>query len=201
MTEWLIGIKVFLASPNGLRSERDHFKEIVWEFNETRASIAKVIFLPIMSEQMTGGTERAQGRIHKKMEECDYCITMFFDDLGSPPESDSPQGSASVTDGEYRKAKELIESGIMNEAVLFFKDVPIERMKDKGPTLTALLEYKEKRKKDSHFVEFADKEQFKKQVDNHLFKWMMDITGKIKESGPPVDVLDYHKPSSIAGGS
>jgi hypothetical protein len=197
----LTGIKLFLASPNGLLSEREHFKEIVWEFNETRASLADVIFLPIMSDQMTGGTEQAQRRIHKKMEECDYCITMFFDDLGSPPEADSPQGSVSVTDGEYKKAKELTESGVMKEAVLFFKDIPIERKKDKGPALTALLEYKEERKKDSHFVEFVDKEQFKKKIDDHLFKWMLEITGKIKESGPPVNVLDYEDPNSIAGGS
>ena len=201
MTVSLTGIKVFLASPYGLRREREDFKEIVWKFNETRACIANMIFLPVMSDQMIGGTEQAQGRINIKMEECDYCIAMFFDVLGSPPGEHSPQGSVSVTDGEYRRAKELKENGNMKDAVLFFKDIPSERIKDKGPALTSLLEYKEDRKKDSHFVEFTDKEQFKECINNHLYRWMMDTIGITKRQGPPVDVLDYDDPGRIKGGS
>ncbi len=197
MTVPLTGINVFLASPNGLRNERDYFKEILWEFNETRASIANLIFLPVMSGQMTGGAEQAQGRINKKLKECDYCITIFYDDLGSSPEADSPEGSVSVTDGEYKTAVELKKCGNMIEAVLFFKDVPLQRIRDKGPALTSLLEYKEQRKKDSHFVEFANEQQFKEKVDKHLFMWMMDITGKTKQQGPPSGVSDYEKPESI----
>lgn len=201
MTVRLTGIKVFLASPMGLRSEREYFKTLVWEFNEVKASIANVIFLPVMFDQMTGGAEQAQGRIHKAIHECDYCIAVFFDDLGSQPEATSPEGSASVTDGEYRTAIQLKKSGSMRDAVLFFKEVPNERMSDKGPALTALLEYKEERKKDSHYVEFADKEQFAKQVDKHLYRWMMDVTGMVKQQRPPVDVLDYDDEASIAGGN
>jgi len=50
---------VFLASPSGLDKERQLFRETIWTFNEKRAITANVVFIPVMSEQMTGGSGQA----------------------------------------------------------------------------------------------------------------------------------------------
>ncbi len=194
MADYFLGIKVFLASPSGLEDERKHFKDIIWGFNENVAFKTKVVFIPVMVEQMTGGDGQAQGRINKQIECCDYCITMFWDNLGSPPEEDSPEGSESVTDGEHRKAVKLKAEGKLKEAVIFFKKIPKRQLDDKGPALEIMLNYIEKRKKDSHFITFDGKEQFEDKIWKHLTKWLLNFTviGDKKET--PATVLDYEDP-------
>lgn len=200
MTVHLTGIRVFLASPNGLQDEREYFKEVVWQFNEERAIPLEHIFIPVMFEQILGGAEQAQRRIHKQIENCDYCITMFWNDLGSPPEEDSPEGSVSVTDGEYRKAEMLIEEGRMEEAVIFFKDISQYQLQDRGEKVQRLLEYKEQQQKTCSYKEFADKAGLKDLINRHLQGWLYAAIGADRVQRPPVDVLDYADDTSIAGG-
>jgi len=188
---------VFLASPSELKNERQLFRETIWTFNEKRALTTNVVFIPVMREQMTGGAEQAQGRINKRIEECDYCITIFWNTLGSPPEKDSPKGSKSVTDGEYRKALEQKKKGKMNEVVIFFKKIPSYMDNDPGEALKALKAYKEQRQKDSDYVNFDGDIEFKERVNDHLFEWLMKNTPAGRLKGPPAGVSDYEKPESM----
>ena len=196
MAEYFLGIKVFLASPSGLENERKYFKHVIWDFNENVAFKTKVVFIPVMVEQMTGGTGQAQGRINKTIEGCDYCITMFWDNLGSPPEEDSPEGSESVTDGEHRKAVKLKAEGKLKEAVIFFKKIPNRQLNDKGPALEKMLNYIEERKKDSHLIFFDDENQFEYQIRQHLVEWLMAFTEKGYKKKPPANVSEYEDPGS-----
>jgi len=201
MTVPLTGIRVFLASPSGLQSEREHFKKVVWEFNEKRAIPADHVFIPVMFEQIPGGAEQAQKRINRRIEDCDYCVAMFWNDLGSPPEVDSPDGSASVTDGEYRKALELIKQGSMKEAVMLFKDIPQFQLDDPGDKLNRFLEYKKEQQKACSYEEFGNNAALKEIIDRLFYDWLLKIAGIAKEQGPPAGVLDYDDETSIAGGN
>lgn len=196
MAEYYLGIKIFLASPSGLERERKDFKQIIWDYNENVVFKTNVVFIPVMHEQMTGGTGQAQGRINKTIEDCDYCITMFWDNLGSPLQEDSPEGSESVTDGEHRKAVKLKAEGKLKEAVIFFKKIPKLRLNDKGPALEKMLIYREERKKDSHLVFFDDENQFKSKIEKHLLEWLMDATGGGHRKKPPANVSEYADPGS-----
>jgi len=196
MAESFLGIKVFLASPSGLEDERKHFREIIWKFNEKVVLKTKFFFIPVMVEQMTGGDGQAQGRINKTIDGCDYCITMFWDNLGSPPEADSPEGSESVTDGEHKKAVKLKAEGELKEAVIFLKKIPPRQLADKGPALERLLNYVEERKKDSHLVFFDDAIQFENQIEQHLLDWLFAFTKGEHKKEPPANVLKYEDPGS-----
>ena len=189
---------VFLASPSGLDKERQLFRETIWTFNEKRAITANVVFIPVMSEQMTGGSGQAQGRINRRIEDCDYCITMFWNALGSPPEEDSPEGSKSVTDGEYIKALTLKKEKKMKEVVLFFKEIPTYQLNDPGKELKKLLKYKEKRQKDCQYIDFANEIELEEKVKDHLYDWLMKNTDEGILKRPPTGVSDYEKPESIA---
>ncbi len=59
-----------------------------------------------------------------------------------------------------------------------------------------MLNYIEKRKKDSHFVRFDGKEQFENEIWKHLTKWLLTfgVIGDKKET--PATVLDYEDPGS-----
>lgn len=199
MEENLTGLMIFLASPDGLRDERQLFRQIVWTFNENVALKAKVVFIPVMCEQMTGGPGQAQGRINRRIEDCDYCITMFWNTLGSPSEENSPEGSKSVTDGEYKKALKLKEEGKVKQVVLFFKKIPSYQLNDPGPELNRLLEYKRQRQKDCQYIDFDDETKFEEQVKRHLFEWLVENTGAGGLKGPPTDVSEFENPESIAG--
>lgn len=192
---------VFLASPSGLENERQLFRATIWTFNEKIALTTNVVFIPVMREQMTGGAEQAQGRINKRIKDCDYCITMFWNTLGSPPENDSPRGSKSVTDGERRKALELKKKGKMKEVVIFFKKIPSCMDDDPGEALKALQAYKKQRQKDSDYVNFDGDTEFKERVNDHLFEWLMRNTPAGRLKGPPADVSEYEKPESITESS
>ena len=196
MAEHFLGIKVFLASPSGLEHERKQFKDIIWDFNENVAFKTKVVFIPVMFEQMTGGAGQAQGRINKTIEGCDYCITMFWDNLGSPPEKDSPEGSESVTDGEHRKAVKLKDEGKLKEAVIFFKKISTRQLDDKGPALEKMLNYIEERKKDSHLIFFDGDEQFKERIWKHLMPWFLVFTKSGYKREPTATVLKYEDPGN-----
>jgi len=201
MTVQLTGIRVFLASPNGLQSEREYFKRIVWEFNEKKAIPANIVFVPVMFEQIPGGAEQAQKRINRRIEDCDYCVTMFWNDLGSRPEGDSPEGSVSVTDGEYRKALKLIEDGSMKEVVILCKDIPQFQMDDPGEKLIKFLEYKKELQKTCSYEKFKNNEELTELIEKLFYGWLLNVTDIAKEQRPPVGVMDYDDPSSIAGGS
>lgn len=194
MAKPLTGLMIFLASPSGLDRERQLLREIIWTFNEKKALKADHVFIPVMREQMTGGAEQAQGRINRIIEDCDYCITMFWTTLGSPPEKDSPSGSKSVTDGEYRTALELKQKGKMKEVVIFFKKIPSYMDNDPGEALKDLKEYKEQRQKDSDYVNFDGDTEFKEKVKEHLDDWFIDFIMGRRLQGPSTDVSDYEKP-------
>lgn len=197
MAKNFLGIKVFLAAPSDLKDEREHFKKIVWKFNEIVAFDSGAVIIPVMADQMIGGHGQAQGHINKNIECCDYCITMFWDNLGSPPEEDSPEGSVSVTDGEHKKAVMLKNAGILREAVIFFKRIPQPRIDDKGPALEAMLNYIQERQKDSHYVPFDGAGQFEEEIWKHLLRWFLSfttLTGDKKETS--ATVRDYANPGS-----
>jgi hypothetical protein len=194
MAEYFLGIKVFLASPEGLKDEREHFRQIIWKFNENYAFDINHVFIPVMVEQMTGGDGQAQGRINKTIEDCDYCITMFCDNLGSPPEEDSPEGSVSVTDGERIKAVRLKAAGKLKETVIFFKKIPERQLIDKGPALERMLTYIDERKKDSHYITFDGKEQFEYEISRHLTKWLLKFRPIGDKEEKPDTVRDYEDP-------
>ena len=47
MSSQLTCLRVFIASPSGLRDERNAFRDEVWEYNQAEAIHRGVIFLPV----------------------------------------------------------------------------------------------------------------------------------------------------------
>jgi len=190
----MIGLRVFFASPGGLDAERELFCRTIEEFNRKRAVDREFLFIPVMSGLLTGGQGRAQSRINAKLEECDYCIIMFWNQWGSPPGGD--EGYSSGTEEEYYKAVGYAGDGKkpMDTVVLFFKQVSEGELKSPGEELRKVLEFKAKIGTSCQYIDFSGEEDLKEAIEKHLEEWLRCRERKDKlPKGPPRDVLDYEK--------
>jgi hypothetical protein len=85
VTRNLTDYRVFIASPGGLESERQAFKDILFEQNINEANGRNTHFTPEGWEITISGVGRPQSLINKQIEECDYFILLLHDRWGSSP--------------------------------------------------------------------------------------------------------------------
>lgn len=173
-------IRIFIASPSGLDGERRAIWEIVEEINRRNSSHWLLQFKAIGWEDTVGGNRRAQDIINRDLETCDYFFGIMADHWGSPSHSEEDAGVAYTSgfEEEYTLAQKLYERGKMKDILLFFKDIPEERMRDIGPSLRKVLDFKQKVTDDRQplFREFGTIEAFRNKIGDALTKIGWDTT-------------------------
>ena len=139
-------LRIFVASPSGLDTERKAIWEVVEEINRRNSSHWRLQFRVIGWEDTVGGNRRAQEIINRDLETCDYFFGIMADHWGSPPQSDRDV-ERQFTSGfheEFELAQSLFKKGEMKDILLFFKDIPADRMRDVGPSLQKVLDFRNK---------------------------------------------------------
>ena len=76
--------RVFIASPGGLREERERFRKALDKFSRNLGSDRNVWFEPVGWEETIGGAGRPQAIINEDLKQCDYAVFVLHDRWGSP---------------------------------------------------------------------------------------------------------------------
>jgi hypothetical protein len=167
--------RVFIASPGGLEDERKAFRRIINSHNED-AIERGVIFRPIGWEDIRGGVGRPQHLINRDVRRCDYFVLVLWDRWGSPPDVDEQGRFKSGSEEELGVARECYEAGTMRNIVVFFKDVSPDKVRDPGPQLQAVLDFRKclERQKTFFYQNFDAVTAFEERLRGHLFGWVRD---------------------------
>jgi hypothetical protein len=165
MVETLIKVvKIFIGSPGGLEDERHTAKRVVEEINQSHSEHWQCQFKLVGWEATIPGYSRAQSLINQDLDKCDYFAGVIWNHWGSNP-ADSDGKYTSGFHEEYERAVERIETGQMKDIVLFFKDIPDVQLKDLGPSVTKVVEFRDKciEQRKPLFKTFKDAIEFERQ--------------------------------------
>ena len=143
MPDQITAYRIFIATPGGLEEERRLIHKLVNEYNEMDAIERGVLFIPVGWELTLPGRGRPQALINEDLKRCDYFVMILHDRWGSPPD---PEGKAtSGTEEEYNLALERVgdPDRPIRDLLVFFKAVDPNRMKDPGPQLQKVVDFRE----------------------------------------------------------
>jgi hypothetical protein len=133
---------VFIGCPGGLELLRKEFVECLSDYNQREAIPRGALFLPVAWEETLPGRGRPQSLINDDLRQCDYGVFLFKDRWGSPPDESGVFTSGS--EEEWTLANDLCSEGAMRGLALFFLPIAKSQLKDPGPQLKRLLEFKQK---------------------------------------------------------
>jgi tetratricopeptide (TPR) repeat protein len=186
--------KLFIASPGGLDPERWAIRDEVAAFNDTSGRELGLRFDVTGWEDVSGGMRRAQELINRLLEQCDYMILILGSRWGTAPAHGARFSSG--TEEEFSLARECIdrETSPMTDILVLFKGVPEEQLRDPGPQLSAVLDFKQKLEdsKEALFKTFDDPELLRREVSLRLRSWARE-----REAGAPAAVLPRHPSGTL----
>lgn len=168
----LSGRQVFLASPGGLRSERDRLRSTVDRRNQASAYGHGVAFIARGWEEVPGGLGRPQSLINEIIDECDYTVVILADRWGSSP---GDEDYSSGTEEEFMLSLELRADSDkdMRDVLVLFRSIPDPQVADPGDELKKVLAFK-KRLEDSKqilFDTFDSLDSLQEKFEKALTKW------------------------------
>jgi hypothetical protein len=143
MSEPVQVVKVFIGSPGGLTPERQAAARIVQEINQSHSEHWGCQLQLVGWEATIPGNHRAQSLINQDLDKCDYFVGVLWNHWGSKPDD----GDSKYTSGfeeEFERAKTRIDSGSMLDIALFFKDISEDQLKDPGPSVGKVLDFRQK---------------------------------------------------------
>ena len=208
--------RVFIASPGGLETERQTFRDAVQEYNEVDAVQRGLLFIPVGWETALGGLGNPQTFINEDVRHADYFVLVLGDRWGSPPEKPGEGKYTSGTEAEYRLATECVESSDypLRQIVVFFKAVDPARMSDPGDQLRKVLEFRRslETEKTLFFHTFDEIDSFKKRLRRYLAEWVRQHedeqkagaaapvpTRRPRETAPAEALESLPRPAGAAG--
>lgn len=138
----LTGLRVFVASPGGLESERVAIGRTLQEFNEDRAHSSGVAFFQVGWERVTPGAERPQERINREVRASDYFVLMLWDRWGTSTSEDG-----SFTSGSHEEFSVALEcladpDAPIRDIVVFFKGIEASQLSKPDSQLQEVLQFK-----------------------------------------------------------
>lgn len=165
--------RVFIGSPDGLKDERDCFRDKLKKFSE--AHDGDVMFHPVGWEDALPSAGRPQAVINSALEECDYAVFVLHDRFGSP----TGNGHASGTEEEFKHAEALYkDKAKIRNIALFFKNIDEDRLRDPGDQLNQVLAFKKQIEdgKKYLFKQYKDVKEFAEILEKLLIRWKNDHT-------------------------
>jgi len=172
----LTAYRIFIASPSGLQDERQTFRKIVEEFNETVALPRSVLFRPIGWEDTLGGVGRPQEIINEELKQCDYFLMLLWDRWGSRP--DTSGRFSSGTEEEFHLAKQCLvaKDYPMSQIAIFFKAVDSRQLSDPGEELKKVISFRKtlEKTKEHLYNTFDDIGAFQDRLRKFLNRWLME---------------------------
>jgi hypothetical protein len=172
MPRTLTEYRVFIGSPGGLDEERKGFRATIDRFNEVHGNPTGVVFAAVGWEETLGGVGRPQALINEDLRGCDYAVFVLHDRWGSP----TGNGKTSGTEEEWDLALELYAANTIRNIGLFFKDVDPARLRDAGPQLAKVVDFKKaiEAERKHLFKAYGHADEFCDTLERHLAKWLRD---------------------------
>ncbi|MTW17950.1 DUF4062 domain-containing protein [Rhodoplanes serenus] len=172
MPRTLTEYRVFIGSPGGLDEERKGFRATIDRFNEVHGNPTGVVFAAVGWEETLGGVGRPQALINEDLRGCDYAVFVLHDRWGSP----TGNGKTSGTEEEWDLALELYAANTIRNIGLFFKDVDAARLRDAGPQLIKVLDFKKaiEAERKHLFKAYGHADEFCDTLERHLARWLRD---------------------------
>lgn len=107
MARALTCLRVFIASPGGLQAEREAFRDVIKEYNDSDAVPRGVLLQAVGWEDTFGGIGRPQSIVNDDVRTSDFCALVLWNRWGSKPDRDSGRYD-SGTEEEYYLALQCI---------------------------------------------------------------------------------------------
>jgi hypothetical protein len=163
--------RIFIASPGGLDDERQAFRKVINDYNESDALDDGALFVPVGWELAPAGMGRPQELINRMVRRCDYFVLLLHDRWGSAPSASGPFTSG--TEEEFHIARECFQSGSMRELAVFFKEIDPGKLSDAGPQLQKVLDFRASLEagRDLMFTRYDRLPVFETRLRFHLGDW------------------------------
>ena len=192
MASSLTQLRVFLATPGGLDTERRVFREEVCHFNEDHGHEMGFVLVVVGWEQVPSGAGRPQGRIDNEVRGSDYLVALIWDRWGTPTSADSEYSSG--TQEELAVALECLRdrSMEMRDVAVFFKAVEERGLSDPGPQLEQVLQFKQglEARKELLFQTFDTAEEWRRQLRRRFMSWLKDFGDKVPREVAMPELID-----------
>ena len=172
MPSQVTAVRVFVASPGGLEKEREAFRRIINDYNESDALEAGVLFIPVGWELAMAGIGRPQELINQELRRCDYCVVVLWDRWGSAPAIGGKYSSG--TEEEYYVARDAKTAGTMLQIVVMFRAVDPSKLSDPGPQLQKVIDFRRdlEDKKELLFATYDELPTFENHLRKQLAGWL-----------------------------
>lgn len=210
MSEIISKYRVFFATPGGLTKEREAFKNVINDYNESDAIHRGVYFEPVGWEFVLEGMGRPQFLINEELQKCDYFILLLWDRWGSPTASDGELMYSSGCEEELEVAKKCISDSTkpMRQIVIFFKSVDPRQLSDPGLQLKKVLDFKTKLEEEKKYLfgTFDELNSYKQKLRCQLANWLRCHEQGFKTNMLELDFIQkadvsVPKPSNLRGDS
>lgn len=174
MPAQLTGIRVFIASPSGLETERALIGAELQAFNEDTGYLDGVCFIPVGWEERPSGVGRPQGQINEDVRNSDFFVLMLWDRWGSPPGDDDGRFTSGVDEEYHVAAGALLDAASpMRDIAVLFKGVDARQLSDPGEQLDKVLAFRQEleREKTLMFSVFDSSAELRREIRKLLFRW------------------------------
>lgn len=197
MPRSLTQYRVFIGSPGGLQEERKRFRELLERYSKVHGEPAGVVFHPVGWEDTLGGVGRPQEIINRDLEPCDFAVFVFHDRWGTP----TGNGRTSGTEEELELAEKLYAETKLRNIVVLFKNVNDSQLRDPGPQLQKVLNFKKRIEGERKYLhhQYSEPGEFHDLLEAHLARWLREhgVAGN-REVAVPERVSD--PPALKSGG-
>ncbi|MEH2461071.1 hypothetical protein [Nostoc sp.] len=170
-------LKIFLASPSDVATERRHVKKVIEEINQTVAADKGIVLEVVSSEKAFPSYGKdGQAILNEqigKMQEYELFIGIMWNRIGTP----TPRAKSGTAEEFGRAVKTLIRKG-KPQVWFYFREAPAyfttkEDLRQRGEA----LEFKAKFRGKGLFREYKTPANFRDQFRQHLTLWLNQHTG------------------------
>ncbi|MHC5772497.1 hypothetical protein [Nostoc sp.] len=169
-------LKIFLASPSDVPTERHHVKKVIEEINQTVAADKGIVLEVVSSEKAFPSYGKdGQAILNEqigKMQEYELFIGIMWNRIGTP----TPRAKSGTAEEFGRAVKTLIRKG-KPQVWFYFREAPVElKIKEELRQRGEALEFKAKFRGKGLFREYKTPANFRDQFRQHLTLWLNQHT-------------------------
>ncbi|MFZ3060051.1 MAG: S-layer protein domain-containing protein [Candidatus Methanoperedens sp.] len=165
--DYLRRIRVFIASPRDMSTERKIFRDAIEKVNRIKAKPQGVLLEPVGWEDTLPGKSRPQEKINDDIKKSHLIVMLLWKRWGSPTGKYS-----SGFEEEYQVA-----SAHDKDILFYFRDIPDDILEDPGEQVKKVLNFQKKIETEREFLfrNYKDEHIWKEQFIDDLSQWLDNI--------------------------